>query len=758
MTGGLWLDWAMLGVSLFNALLLLWMGLTVLLNAERRVWGIWLSSGALLLGSFFFFNHSIILETGISVITPGLNFWLQLGWVPVSALPFMWYLAVLWYSGYWDHPHAQAVNGGGLYRRQRRWFALTLLYGLVLIGFLYLANPLPSMLELADGQSAATPAIAGIPIVILAYQIFILLCIGLSIDALRHPEISGRLLGELAQIRARRWLIATSVVLLGVALLVGWVMIWILNNTWRGLFQKQMMTNLGWFDLVIAGMIAISVLLLGQAVVSYEVFTGKTLPRRGLAIYWRRTVILATGFSAMAAGSLTSGVAPIVTLSLSAIVMITFYALLGWRAFTERGKLIENLRPFATSQKMIENLLRESDSSERFNNADLSFPFQAMCVNVLETAQAGLFAYGPLATLADQASYYPPDLTLSPPDLDSIACRLKETSEISVAIEPSKTGGMILAIPLWRDGGLCGVILLGQKINRGPYSQEEIEIAQATGERLIDAQASAEMARRLISLQRQNLVAGQVIDQRVRRRLHDEILPQVHTATLGLVSENEARFRYAEVVQQLQQIHAQLSNLLQSMPPASSPDIEQTGLLGALRHTINHEMNGAFEEVDWKIESQAALQAKGLPALIAEVIYSAVREGLRNAARHSRGENGQFPLCLQIVMQSYAESGLRIIVEDNGVGFEHQEIQEKFDGELAHLGACGGFTEGQCENKDPTNSRALIESRITQGGSGRGLALYSTLMAVIGGSLKVDSRPGHYTRLIVEIPATAWEN
>jgi len=50
----------------------------------------------------------------------------------------------------------------------------------------------------------------------------------------------------------------------------------------------------------------------------------------------------------------------------------------------------------------------------------------------------------------------------------------------------------------------------------------------------MDSGASAEMARRLIALQRQRLAEGQVIDRRARRALHDEILPRLHTAMLSL--------------------------------------------------------------------------------------------------------------------------------------------------------------------------------------------------------------------------------
>ena len=40
MTGFFWFDWPLLALSLANGILLLWLGLTVLLNAERRTPGV----------------------------------------------------------------------------------------------------------------------------------------------------------------------------------------------------------------------------------------------------------------------------------------------------------------------------------------------------------------------------------------------------------------------------------------------------------------------------------------------------------------------------------------------------------------------------------------------------------------------------------------------------------------------------------------------------------------------------------------------
>ena len=49
----------------------------------------------------------------------------------------------------------------------------------------------------------------------------------------------------------------------------------------------------------------VSILLLGQAIVSYEIFTGKTLPRRGFLHLWRNTVILMGAICLLSAWEIT---------------------------------------------------------------------------------------------------------------------------------------------------------------------------------------------------------------------------------------------------------------------------------------------------------------------------------------------------------------------------------------------------------------------------------------------------------------------
>ena len=54
------LDWAIIALSLFNTIAFLWLGLTVLLNAERRHFGAWAAGGGLIVGGLFFAGHSAV--------------------------------------------------------------------------------------------------------------------------------------------------------------------------------------------------------------------------------------------------------------------------------------------------------------------------------------------------------------------------------------------------------------------------------------------------------------------------------------------------------------------------------------------------------------------------------------------------------------------------------------------------------------------------------------------------------------------------
>jgi signal transduction histidine kinase len=278
------------------------------------------------------------------------------------------------------------------------------------------------------------------------------------------------------------------------------------------------------------------------------------------------------------------------------------------------------------------------------------------------------------------------------------------SDQICVQINPQKFNGAAWAVPLWNERGLIGVLLLGEKNDGGLYAQEEIEIARATGERLIDMRVSSEIARRLFTLQRQRLAESQVMDRQTRRVLHDDILPNLHTTMLMINNGSDP----AQSIASLTQVHRQISNLLRGAPLAINVKVEKLGLVGALQETVKNELGEAFDSVTWQIDPKAEQRSQGLPPLTAEVAFCAARESIRNAARYGRGGESASPLNLRITF-----NGSQMVIEDDGVGIKFKK-----------------------------------EDAV----SGHGLSLHSTMMAIVGGGLSVESETAKYTRVKVSLP------
>ena len=102
-----------------------------------------------------------------------------------------------------------------------------------------------------------------------------------------------------------------SLILLLVSLGLSLVFFWLANytNNLASLYQSTL--TIGLFDLVIEALILGAVVLVGQAVVAYEIFTGKTLPRQELLRQWRRLVIFALGYGVAIGFTFSTNLRPI---------------------------------------------------------------------------------------------------------------------------------------------------------------------------------------------------------------------------------------------------------------------------------------------------------------------------------------------------------------------------------------------------------------------------------------------------------------
>jgi signal transduction histidine kinase len=518
-----------------------------------------------------------------------------------------------------------------------------------------------------------------------------------------------------ARLRARPWLVAASVALLTVCVVFAGAVGWFLREVQTrppALYFLQSLDVLMAFDLAICLLVALATVLTGQAIVAYEIFTGKALPRGGLRRYWRRCLVLAAGYGVVMGASFAIPLEPSYRLLLATTLMTLFFALVGWRSYSDHERSIHGLQPFIRSQRLYDHLVHPVAPDD----VDVELPFRALCANVLEARVAYLVALGPLAPLVGPALVYPSSASAPSLSLADLATRVASTHALCTRIAPHLHGGAIWAVPLWSERGLIGVLLLGEKAGGGLYTEEEIEVARATGERLIDTRASTEMALRLMSLQRRRIQESQVIDRRARQVLHDDVLPRLHTAMLLLSSQTRRlaavdATSHAEAVAMLADVHRYVANLLHDMPAASELEAVRLGMLGTIRHTLDGELQNAFDAVRWHVDPEAEQLADELPPLSVEVLAYAAREAIRNAARHGRGTTRERPLTLHVWVRRY--DGLQVVIEDDGVG---------------------------------------VAAQPTRTSTGHGLALHTTMMAVVGGTLAVESEPDRFTRVSLTLP------
>jgi signal transduction histidine kinase len=657
---------AALGVSLFVTFLLLWLGITTLLAARRRHLFGRAAGVALLLASAFFLSHAMIVGKGPTSTGSGMEFWWRIGWLPAVSAPLSWYATVIRYAGM--GPRLQRLH-------QRLWVGFAILCLLVLV-LLVTDNPFANYRSLLVGNTAP---IAGNP------RLLVWLYLGLNIAGFGLPVValaSGRRQQvAAAHSQARPWLIGASLCLLGASAIVAVAAAWAVENAIPLLEQlPQTVTLLLAADLAAESLVACGAVLLGRAVVAYEVFTERPLPRQGFFRRWRSVVLAAATCSATVTGLLAIEARPLYGLTLLSLLGMSAYALFTWQSYRAHERFIARLLPFVQSLSLADHILGP-DAAEGFAGqaADL---LRALCEEALETTGADLILAGEAPRRISYRRAGFPDAPLE---------------EIE------------LRIPVAGGPGTSGTLLLPPKSDGRAYSAEEIELAQACGERLLDSLAGERIGRTLMELLRRRLGELQVVSTRHRRVLHDEVLPQIHLALLRLRGEPEASAA-------LTRAHQTLSEMLQTGPQSAAGLIASRGFLGAIRETIDREFAASFRSIQWEIEEEATRAAnEHFGAVAAEVLYYASLEAVRNAARHASGGDPARALSLRITARW--RDGLDLLVEDDGVGLLHGPAQP---------------------------------------GERQGLLIHTTMMAVVGGSLTLaPGDHGQGTAVRLWLPAAS---
>jgi signal transduction histidine kinase len=686
------LGFFLLTLSTFATLLPVWLGITVLLNGERRTWGLWLAGSSLIIAGGFFGAHTAMVEGSLLPFPMNPSLWF-VGWSIIVLLPAAWYVVVLWFGGYWENTDTD------LHRRHRLLLPLPVLLA---IGAIIGVIPFDGVPDIARGWLRALPSspIVRTPIATIIFPLFLFATIALSLDALRTPPATGNAVIDAARRRARPQLVATTLLLLAVTALASYALVHTAGGP-RTTLDLEAVRLLQWLDLAIVALIAMALLTLGRAIVSYEIFTGKTLPRRGLQRHLRNAVILALTGGVLVGAAHYLPFDRVTVLLLGGIGTMCFYALVNLRSYRERQRFLEQLRPHGESQT------QAAGDGFGASVSTVRAQFDLLCANVLESSRAVLVTYSPTSPLDVDTLTYPRGIG-APAHIPTRERIASAGETLSQSLDPDAHDGYLWCIPLWGQTGIDGALLLAEKVNGGLYTQEEIEVARSTGEQIAALAANVELARRLIELQRRRIADRVLIDSQTRRILHDEVLPSIHAMVLSSAGDESATGTRETLVD----IHRRISDILRSIPPGTPRALEELGLVGAIRHTLETEHRTAFDRIEWSIDEGAEEAARMLPREHAEVLFYAAQEALRNAARYARG--GRHDRAITLRLSASVDRAFTLVIEDDGVGID-----------------------GSSARSD---------------GTGQGLGLHGTLMTVIGGALSIDSRAGRYTRISMSVP------
>lgn len=213
---------------------------------------------------------------------------------------------------------------------------------------------------------------------------------------------------------------------------------------------------------------------------------------------------------------------------------------------------------------------------------------------------------------------------------------------------------------------------------------------------------SHELLRRLVTLQE---------DERshISREIHDHFGQSISVLLLGLKSlETQVPVELAPLVQQLQQTADRLGQELHDLSIALRPtSLDDLGLATALANAS--EQWSRQHQIPLDFQSTLKPDERFSEA-ITNTVYRVIQEGLNNILRHARATRVS-------VVLSHQRSFLSVMLEDDGCGFDPDEIYERRSGRQP-IGLIG------------------MKERVE----------------LVKGSLEIESMPGKGTTLYIHIP------
>ncbi|MBM1170011.1 PAS domain-containing protein [Microvirga arabica] len=264
-----------------------------------------------------------------------------------------------------------------------------------------------------------------------------------------------------------------------------------------------------------------------------------------------------------------------------------------------------------------------------------------------------------------------------------------------------------------RDGSLHWIKVTGRALNASGGHQPVIHGVVADIEPEKRAQAERlDLLRRLAEAQENE-------QRRIARELHDQVGQTVTGLSLGLkaLEQNVEATSILEQVRWLQSLTADIGRDIHR----AAADLRPTALddLG-LRESLIAFTSDWGERFGIKVDTHFVGVDEQLPPEVGTVVYRVVQEAFTNILKHANANN------VSVVVERRGQK-LRIIIEDDGVGF----------------------------NPDEPGGMSAVESRID--GPPLGLSGAKERLTLVNGTLEIESAPGEGTTLFIQIPLSHYE-
>lgn len=279
-----------------------------------------------------------------------------------------------------------------------------------------------------------------------------------------------------------------------------------------------------------------------------------------------------------------------------------------------------------------------------------------------------------------------------------------------------------LAVPLRSKDQTLGGLALTALWQETPLRAEELNLLNAFAQQIATSVDNAQlygMLRQregdLEELVRQLVNAQEGERQRIARELHDETGQKLTALAMGLaaveanLSAEDARSA-GGLVRSLRGLADQaITELRKVMTNLRPSQLDDLGLVPTLRWYLREH---AERHPELRVELETGQLSGRLPSGVETVLFRVTQEALSNVVRHAHATRVTVTL-------TRTQGGVRLQVKDDGVGFD---------------AVATGAPSPQ--------ARA----------SGWGLVGMRERVALAGGQFSVESRLGHGTRVIVELP------